>query len=1168
MAGPVKGTWGGEDIELNDAATETTLLKLLEAVKAMGSDGGFGDGSGAADEVDRLANESKDASEKVEDFGDTVEDVSKSFSVLKNASKDLLAEFLVGGSSISDFTKHITGAIAEVPFVGGIIAKPAQIFANVLTENIASFRELTNVGVDFGTSLFDIQSAATKSGLSLATFQQTISGNAETLAKFGGNAAAGARRFQEVSGILQKDFGPGFSALGLTMEETAQHTADYMELQTTLGRGQSGDARSQAKGTADYVMQLDKLSKVTGKQRDQVADMLQQQAEDSRQKALLATLDAEAGEALQNITAIVGAKDPKIADAITELVATGGAPMSDFGRSIATMYPEVAKASAALKEGAISEEEYMTVLQGSINTAQDRMKVDGESIALQQQLGISINDSTVGLASMGELTTDMTEIQKKQNDQMQSGSKGLLDFERRITEARNIIFGALINSGVFQSLEDGFSILIDMFTSEEMLGSLKTTVESLSVVFKNIVDDIKDFGFLEAISRLFDGIDLGKMIKDMLFGGGTKEEPKDNSDAVNRAQEKLNALNETRSSDDFKQAQAKKTELEGKAGSGQELSAGELKELENATSLVNDLDRETARLTTRMKDLSAAKKEVGDDSPGFFSSMGSMLDFDWSTLAIAAAGIVGIAYATKPLKPAIPVLLSVAAAFAGVGLAGAGISMLIDSIAESFGKVAKGIREFESIDGKVISSVATSLKPFAEALMDLAKGGIVASFVSEGALENLAVGLKSFESIDYSLLPAVGFAIRQLADPIAEMAQAGFFANFVSSGALPNLAEGIRSFQGLDVGVLTILGPALESLQKGIAAFTGDGVLDSLGKAAGGFISSITGSGTSPFDSLIEGLKGFENINAVALEQIGYGLNAISKFDYDKMEEVADGLDLLLMYANTFPEGAYDSIVSSLDQFSNLELANLYAIADIFENLTQFQLASLINEIDTFAVKLTDLKETKSADVSFSSAEASFDRMIEQSTTFDAALQGSGSKFDAMLEGSSSKFDEAMEGIGSNIETSAIGAGKVLESSFVQQEKLASNASADLQSFFNEDLKAQKAAMADVDFGTGMSNTSSLEGLDTSELSSYNKELTNAIVEIKNASTTSAQAENTSNIGESMQTVAGNAQGMEEDRLDKLNTTMEKIFGAITAGNSINDKSLKAFKNNKTSSVW
>ena len=40
MAGPVKGTIGQDEVTLNDAATETTLLKILAALKKGGGGSG------------------------------------------------------------------------------------------------------------------------------------------------------------------------------------------------------------------------------------------------------------------------------------------------------------------------------------------------------------------------------------------------------------------------------------------------------------------------------------------------------------------------------------------------------------------------------------------------------------------------------------------------------------------------------------------------------------------------------------------------------------------------------------------------------------------------------------------------------------------------------------------------------------------------------------------------------------------------------------------------------------------------------------------------------------------------------------------------------------------------------------------------------------------------
>ena len=46
MAGPVKGTIGQDEVTLNDAATETTLLKMLAAIQKQGGSGGSGGGAG------------------------------------------------------------------------------------------------------------------------------------------------------------------------------------------------------------------------------------------------------------------------------------------------------------------------------------------------------------------------------------------------------------------------------------------------------------------------------------------------------------------------------------------------------------------------------------------------------------------------------------------------------------------------------------------------------------------------------------------------------------------------------------------------------------------------------------------------------------------------------------------------------------------------------------------------------------------------------------------------------------------------------------------------------------------------------------------------------------------------------------------------------------------
>ena len=145
-----------------------------------------------------------------------------------------------------------------------------------------------------------------------------------------------------------------------------------------------------------------------------------------------------------------------------------------------------------------------------------------------------------------------------------------------------------------------------------------------------------------------------------------------------------------------------------------------------------------------------------------------------------------------PAAAASPGLLAIGAAFAGIGVAAGGISMLINAITNAVGNLADGAKKFEELDADQLKLVGGGLKELTGPIMDLAKCVIVANFVGSGAFENLANGIREFESVDPTKLHAVG--------------------------------------------------PALTSLHKGMSAFTGDGVLDSISKALGSLFGGSSGS--------------------------------------------------------------------------------------------------------------------------------------------------------------------------------------------------------------------------------------------------------------------------------------------------------------------------------------
>jgi len=496
---------GGE----NGVASEATLASLTRAIEKLAAQSGADPRKLTGKLID-LENKKRTSGIKVfdtnrealEEHTEEVKESTNAISKLGRGVGSLLVsaigalvgttlnfskELLLGGDRLSDFSQHI-------PIIGSIITPLIQGLDNT----IDNFRELTGVGVDFGTSLFDARLAAAQSGLSLETFTQTLKNNSEALALFYGGANAGARVFRNVSGIVQKDFGQTFSNLGMTMAETAEYTADYLILSKRLNRNQQISDQQLAQGTASYVLMLDKLSKITGKQRDQIAADLQDQLQDARIEAILGTLIEPARESLQEVLAITGSASPELNAAIKDMVATGGAPISDFARALANANPELAVLARGLRDGTVSSEEFM---EGVRKAADSAGQFDEKAFAAAATAGNEFALAMLTIRRFSNVGKGATEAVDAQILAMEKGAQGLLDFERRITEIRNLLVGKLIESGVFDKLTETLNGFVDYFTKGEGLNTLKTAITDFSNWLSGLLADIQTIGIGQTITN-------------------------------------------------------------------------------------------------------------------------------------------------------------------------------------------------------------------------------------------------------------------------------------------------------------------------------------------------------------------------------------------------------------------------------------------------------------------------------------------------------------------------------------------------------------------------------------------------------------------------------------------------------------------------------------------
>lgn len=299
----VTGRLGNEDIELNNAATEATLKMLLQATLAAAK--------GSKEELNKIAAMAAKAgldSDSIERTNNAIQTTTPQLNALGKASYMLGATF----GQVENQLK-IVWKTGELLASGN--AQASQVLSNMATmlpgplaavtrglSALASFQEgmltqyqtLTKAGVNFGGSLTDLRLAASNSYMTMQEFTSVMSNNSSTLAKMGGSVDAGARSFVAISNTLNKsEMGTSLRALGYTTQEVNQGMLDYIAVTGGRSRKELQNTEAIAKGSAQYLEQLDGLAKLTGESREALAAKMKEDAANQAWEGYLLTLDEE-----------------------------------------------------------------------------------------------------------------------------------------------------------------------------------------------------------------------------------------------------------------------------------------------------------------------------------------------------------------------------------------------------------------------------------------------------------------------------------------------------------------------------------------------------------------------------------------------------------------------------------------------------------------------------------------------------------------------------------------------------------------------------------------------------------------------------------------------------------------------------------------------------------
>ena len=284
---------GVGNVIAKNAAEDSTLQEILKALRGRGGGGGSGGGAGPGGGAGGLGPNMKKANKETGDFSKSIAEtttfvddfgkgLTKATKGLLGFAGDLLGSAYDFGETLLFTGNRMSDLASAIPLVGGPLGSLVGL-AEGLVDN---FRNLSESGAGFGNNIFNIARAAAKAEMPLGMFADMVASNSNELSRLGGSVTEGAKRFGRISKNLRTSE-QDFLGMGYTMEGVNEGLIAYTEEMARSGRLRGMSDAQLTQGAGVYLMELDKLAKVTGMTRKEAEAARVQQQGDARMRNMI-----------------------------------------------------------------------------------------------------------------------------------------------------------------------------------------------------------------------------------------------------------------------------------------------------------------------------------------------------------------------------------------------------------------------------------------------------------------------------------------------------------------------------------------------------------------------------------------------------------------------------------------------------------------------------------------------------------------------------------------------------------------------------------------------------------------------------------------------------------------------------------------------------------------
>lgn len=376
------------------------------------------------------------------ELGDSIGALTKNIRSVTTDFRQGAGDFKVLNSAIDLATRAVTTLTDRIPVLGGLISGFAKATAEgtkyVIEEYnrvYTIFEQLSDVGVV--REFENISQISKRTGLTFADINKVLSKNSAALAYFGNSVQSG-RELYEKTAEESISVRQNFQKLGITASDFNDYQISYLNRLQQTGNLE-GDL---VEKTTNYVLQLDALSKLTGKSRSELQKDLDARMRETRYRAAIATMDSQKKDEIDALVTFLESKGAgPLAAAVKDMVAGAGAVTTDAAKTAMINMPELAGVVQRLIQGTINASD---AFNGLIPSAQRTMKIFG---------GIGGLGGVIGDASMATKdlvgTANLANAQQvKDIEQMKKESKAVMDAQEgqnaRLAEAKNALYATSV----------------------------------------------------------------------------------------------------------------------------------------------------------------------------------------------------------------------------------------------------------------------------------------------------------------------------------------------------------------------------------------------------------------------------------------------------------------------------------------------------------------------------------------------------------------------------------------------------------------------------------------------------------------------------------------------------------------------------------------------------